>query len=101
MGLIVGLVSCDWNKMAVVTTYEEETFTLALRVFSLVRVMREYFMVGAVYPVVAEKGLDPHSSLSGHAHGDLSLAPRPCLLKVLPAPNSESLGQCLNPWAFE
>lgn len=50
---------------------------------------------------VGRGGLDSYSSLPGHDHSDLGLPTRPCLLKVLPAPNSENLGPCLNTWTFE
>lgn len=58
--------------MAVVTTYEEETFTLALGVFSLVRwthciwgVMREHFMVGDVYLWWLRRGWIPTVPFQG------------------------------------
>lgn len=79
-------------------------FTLALGVFSLDLGCGEHFMVGTheeLFIPVGRGGLDSYSSLPGHDHSDLGLPTRPCLLKVLPAPNSENLGPCLNTWAFE
>lgn len=51
--------------MAVVTTYKEETFTLVLGVFSLVRVMRKHFMVGAVYLWWLRRGWIPTVPFQG------------------------------------